>query len=154
MMCNKTCFYVRDNALVGDLKDAVEKTVWRMDLSRVHAVSFKVMHNGSTWDLGMEGPKGEFTSVASYDTAQKAQRALRRMAFALRRSGWGRRLVSFVFLVLFLAVMYEVVSFVAGGIIPPNLLGFATGGESSRVQIQQGQSTSADMALQPPKSAP
>ncbi len=153
-MCNKTCFYVRDNALVGDLKDAVEKTIWRMDLSRVHAVSFKVVHNGSTWDLGMEGPKGEFTPVASYDTAQKAQRALRRMSSALRQSGWGRRLVSFVFLLLFLFVMYEVVLFVAGGLSTSKLFSAAAPSATGQVQIQQGQSTSADMALKPPVSTP
>lgn len=145
-MCNKTCFYVRDNALVGDMKDAVEKTIWRMDLSRVHAVSFKVVHNGSTWDLGIEGPKGEFTSIASYDSAPKAQRALRRISSALRQSGWGRRLFSLAALFLFLIVIYEVGTFAAAG-----LMSFGSGSLSSgAAQIQQGQSTSADAALRPP----
>jgi hypothetical protein len=147
-MCNRTCFYVRDNALIGDFKDAVETAVWRMDLSRVHAVAFKVVQNGPHWDLGMEGPKGEFTPVASYTSPDKAKRALRRVACAMRHRGWGRRLVNAVMILLLLAVAYGVLTFIffPGGFLPTS----ATVGAAGPVAAQQGQSTSADAALRPP----
>lgn len=146
-MCNRTCFYVRDNALIGDFKDAVETAVWRMDLSRVHAVAFKVVQNGPHWDLGMEGPKGEFTPVASYTSADKAKRALRRVACAMRHRGWGRRLVNAVLVLLLLAAAYGVLTFI---FFPAGLLPSATVGVARPTGVSQGQSTSADTALRPP----
>lgn len=146
-MCSRTCFYVRDNALIGDFKDAVETAVWRMDLSRVHAVAFKVVQNGSHWDLGMEGPKGEFTPIASYTSADKAKRALRRVACAMRHRGWGRRLVSAVLLLLLLAVAYGVLTFI---FFPAGILPSSTVDAAGPAGIHQGQPASADTALRPP----
>ena len=88
---NKTCFSVRDGALVGDFKDANQPMVWRMDLSRVHAAGFRVVQNGGQWDLVIESPNGAATAVAGYNSADKANRALRNLSSALSRSGgWSR----------------------------------------------------------------
>lgn len=138
LMCNKTCLYVRDNALIGEFKDAVETTIWRMDLGRINAVSFKVVHTGSTWDLGMEGGKGDFTAIASFDSQGKANRALRRIACALRNRGWIRRLFHALLTLVLLVVAYFIFGFAF----------FST--EPKPPVVQQGQSTSADTALRPP----
>lgn len=140
MMCNKTCLYVRDNALIGEFKDAIENTVWRMDLTRINAVSFKVVHTGATWDLGMEGVKGEFTPVASFESQDKAKRALKKIACALRHRGWGRRLYHAVLMILLAAAAFTVIDFAT----------YKSGSEVSAPAVAPGQSRSADSALRPP----
>ncbi len=105
MWCKSSCFHVRDGALVGDLRDATQPMVWRMELSRVHAVGFRVVQNGSFSDLVIESGKGESTTIASYDRPEQAARALRRISCALSR-GSGAGVLRFLLrLILVVAVL-------------------------------------------------
>jgi len=148
MMCNKTCFFVRDGALVGDLKDAQQPMVWRMDLTRVHAAGFRVVQNGSSWELTIEGPTGPSSVIATYDTAKKANRALRRISHALRCSAaGGRRLMTRLAVVAaVVAVIYYGVPVLFGG------LGSISVDRTPVAAVQQpnGQSLSADQVLRAP----
>lgn len=146
MFSSKTCFSVRDGALVGDFKDAIQPMVWRMDLSRVHAAGFRVVQNGGQWDLVIESPNGSATAVSSYGSADKANRALRQLSCALRRSGgWSRftsRLGVAALVLVVLVVIYQGVPRLFSG--SPRPVAVAT--------QPQGTALPADQVLQIPSS--
>lgn len=141
-------FYVRDGALVGDFRDSLQPMIWRMELSRVHAVGFRVQQNGSNWDLGMEGSAGTFTPITSYSTQAAANKALSGIGRGLRRQGWMRRSVHFVlFVLLALFVMGLFYQFGSG------MFGGSSAGRvqmPAATQIPLGQPMSADQALRAP----
>jgi len=139
-------FCVRDGALVGDLRDAVHPVVWRMELARVHSAAFSVEQNGSVWELGVEGPKGEFTPIAGYKSRKLADRALRRLAAGLRRTGTGKRMSSWFLILLVLVGGYWGVTKIAARFSS----GSGTTSVASGTAPQVGQSMSADDALRLP----
>lgn len=149
-----TRFYVRDGALIGDLRDSLQPMIWRMELSRVHAVGFKVQQNGTVWDLGMEGANGNFSPIASYPTQAAANKALAGIGCGLRCHGLLRRLVKGTLLLSILLVLfYAIYTFVGG-----SFFGGQGGGQAVNLpgvflpQATQpiGESMSADQALRAP----
>lgn len=140
-MFNSTRFYIRDGALIGDFRDAVSPLVWRMELTRVHAVGFRIVQNGSQWDLGVEGNKGDFSPIASYTSQYSAKRALRRLGFSLRAHGVLRRSASALASILaVVAVLYILSWFIPMG-----------GGQiQAQLPPTLGQSIPADQALRAP----
>lgn len=140
-MFNSTRFYIRDGALIGNFSDAVSPLVWRMELSRVHAVGFRIVQNGAQWDLGVESSKADFTPIASFTSQSSAQRALKRLGFALRSHGVLRRVVSVLFSLLAIAaVLYAISWFIPMG-----------GGQyEAQLPPTLGQPIPADQALRVP----
>jgi cytochrome c-type biogenesis protein CcmH/NrfG len=82
---------VADGALVADFTSAEPPLLWRMELSRVHAVAFRLVQSGRAWELGTESAKGEFAPIARFTDRKQAEKALRAMSRALRSSGRGLR---------------------------------------------------------------
>jgi hypothetical protein len=149
-MFKRSAFYVRDGALIGDLQDALQPMVWRMELSRVHAAGFRVVPDGPHWDLVIESGKGDAQTIASYASQTTAQKALRRMSSALQRQEWGRfvsRLVIFFIVVL---ALYLVLNFLANTTRNAMLSRVGVGAPVATAPIAQGQSQSADQVLAPP----
>ncbi len=140
-MFNSTRFYIRDGALIGDFRDAVQPLVWRMELSRVHAVGFRVVQDGAHWNLGVESSKSEFTPIASFNSESGANRALKRLGFALHSQGLLRRSFSVLLWILFIVMVLYVISW----FIP-------MGGGQVEAQIPPtlGQPLPADQALRVP----
>lgn len=142
-------FYVRDGALIGDLRDAVQPMLWRMELARVHAVAFRVVENGGVWELGIEGAKGEFTPVAAYKSADAANNAFARLSRALRTQGGLKRLMGLIGFLIVLAIFAFTLS-----VVVPRLTGEqglrATLPVRAPITLPQGQSIPADQALRPP----
>lgn len=109
MFC-RSKFYIRDGALIGDFRDSLNPMIWRMELSRVHAVGFKVQQNGSVWDIGMEGGSGGFSPIASYSSQRDANKALSSISCSLRHQGWVRRLMQVMLLLIFGVVVVTLIS--------------------------------------------
>jgi hypothetical protein len=138
-------FFVRDGALVGDFRDSLQPMVWRMELSRVHAVGFKVRQASEVWELGAESSSGAFTPITSFATQGAANLALRGILTALRRSSGGRR----VWRILLGFVLSVLVLWFALSAAPKIYNSLA----SSSPQIELGKPLSADQALRPPPAA-
>jgi len=148
-----TRFYVRDGALIGDLRDSLQPMIWRMELSRVHAVGFKVQQNGSTWDLGMEGSNGNFATIASYSSQAAANKALAGIGHGLRCHGLLRRMVKGTLLLgVLIVLVYAIYSFVGGPLVGSQVGSAISSPGALLPQTEQpiGQSMSADQALRAP----
>jgi len=150
-----TRFYVRDGALIGDLRDSLQPMIWRMELSRVHAVGFRVQQDGAVWNLGMEGAAGTFSVITSYPTQVAANKALSGIGRGLKHNGWMRRSAqSVLLLVLLLAGLYIVYNV--------GLSFLETGGQQQAIMVPDlpqfaqpaGQALSADQALRAPPPLP
>lgn len=139
-------FYVRQDGLVGDLRDAVRPTVWHMGLSRGKPVTFSVEQNGGLWALVSKGEKGDVTPLADYETRDAAQLALKRLLRSLKRQGWGKRLLGAMGVVVLALLAY---------LIWTTMDGVQAGLRANQTQAPPtGQSLSADEVLRaPPPSA-
>lgn len=152
MFCCKR-FYVRDGALVADLRDSLTPMIWRMELSRVHAVGFKVRQNDQVWELGVEGANSAFSPIASYATQDAANKALGAIGCGLRRQGMARRLAQTLWMLLLLSiaayVIYNVGSYVFSSGMPAALHA-GSGMPAQPLNQPLGQSLPADQALRAP----
>lgn len=150
----KTAAYVRDGALIVEFGSSSQPFIWRYDLSKVHAVLFSVKSEGGAWSLGLEGPKGEFTSVTAFASEIKAKAALSAIAAALRAQDGERRAYGRVAnAVLLLVALFAAV---AAWTLLDSAVKRATSGAPSATQaavvrpVPQGQAVAADQALQAP----
>lgn len=156
MLCC-TRFYVRDGALIGDLRDSLQPMIWRMELARVHAVGFRVQQDGSTWHLGMEGSAGTFTPITSYASEAAAKKALAGISNGLRRQGWMRRTFQAVMLALMLLLgSYVFYNFGLSLLSPDQTQENVSLPSVLLPQVAQptGQALSADQALRAPPPLP
>jgi hypothetical protein len=82
---------VSGGALVIVIENKDMPTVWRLDLSRIHAAAFTVQTTADGFDVGIEGPKGDFSSIVSCPTKLEAKLALSAIHRALTYAPFGAK---------------------------------------------------------------
>ena len=142
MFAKKDRFYIRDGALVAEFNTTIEPIVWRFDLTKVHATAFRVKELEGRWHLGVEGPKGEFSPVATYASRDLAAVALTRLAAGFRVQTQIAKGVK----VLFWVIVVMATLFLADRFLGRLLFS----GTPMQPNIAIGQPQSADQALRPP----
>jgi hypothetical protein len=146
-----TCAFIRDGALVVNFGSAMQPFVWRYDLSKVHVVAFRVVHNAPHWELGVEGSKGEFTPVATFTREAAAQKALRYILKALKQQGREKRVLSTSLTVLGILLLIILLGALLIAFIRASSVGAMSAVNQGAVQtVESGKVLSADDALSMP----
>lgn len=120
--------------LVVDFENSVPPMVWHCDLERVSSFTLLVRGSGDDWALGLVEHKGEFVSVARFDSREDAEDAFESVQKALvhRPSGQNHVWLRWFAVLLIAAALFSGMS----------LLG-------SKTQDDTAKPSSAEMDVQP-----
>ena len=137
--------------LVASFPTANPPLIWRFDLERNHSFTLALQGENSDWEFGVTSPKGEFYSIAHFQSREAAEEAFAKTQKALmsKRATLLWTITKYLIgLVLFAFVLFVSFVLIMKLKLPHTSMAMPSG--LSLQQPQQGIPQSADDILKAP----